>query len=349
MKSCKLCGYKEGGSFISSDPKRGKENKNSRTGAFISSPQNFVLSDLHHRLIMARMPQSYSMNAPYGPRFSLPPTPPVRPGPGGRGTGKDRTMATVGQLLLDIRNPALRENALLLLSKEIVSIYPVLSKNTLDSGSSNRVCNALALLQSVASHSETRIPFLNAHIPLYLYPFLMTTNKTKPYEYLRLTSLGVIGSLVKNDDTEVISFLLQTEIVPLCLRTMEIGSELSKTVSTFILQKIILDEVGLYYICSTPDRFHCVTQVLGTIVESLVEQPSIRLLRHIIRCYLRFSEDRRYQACIALRDNLPVRLKDGTFENLIRNDPITVHWLQRLLINLYGDVSVGGPKGGFGQ
>ncbi|XP_028552298.1 CCR4-NOT transcription complex subunit 9-like [Dendrobium catenatum] len=123
----------------------------------------------------------------------------------------------------------------------------------------------------------------------------------------------------------------------------------SEQVSTFILQKIILDEVGLYYICSTPDRFHCVNQVLGTMVESLVEQPSIRLLRHIIRCYLRFSEDRRYQACIALREKLPVRLKDGTFENLIRNDPITVHWFQRLLINLYGDVSVGGPKGGFGQ
>jgi len=33
------------------------------------------------------------------------------------------------------------------------------------------------------------------------------------------------------DDTEVISFLLQTEIIPLCLRTMEMGSELSKTVS----------------------------------------------------------------------------------------------------------------------
>lgn len=32
------------------------------------------------------------------------------------------------------------------------------------------------------------------------------------------------------DDTEVISFLLSTEIIPLCLRTMEMGSELSKTV-----------------------------------------------------------------------------------------------------------------------
>jgi CCR4-NOT transcription complex subunit 9 len=32
------------------------------------------------------------------------------------------------------------------------------------------------------------------------------------------------------DDSEVIGFLLQTEIIPLCLRTMEMGSELSKTV-----------------------------------------------------------------------------------------------------------------------
>lgn len=36
---------------------------------------------------------------------------------------------------------------------------------------------------------------------------------------------------VQVDDTEVISFLLSTEIIPLCLRTMEMGSELSKTVS----------------------------------------------------------------------------------------------------------------------
>jgi CCR4-NOT transcription complex subunit 9 len=32
------------------------------------------------------------------------------------------------------------------------------------------------------------------------------------------------------DDPEVINFLLSTEIIPLCLRIMETGSELSKTV-----------------------------------------------------------------------------------------------------------------------
>jgi hypothetical protein len=49
-----------------------------------------------------------------------------------------------------------------------------------------------------------------AHVPLFLYPFLNTISKTRPFEYLRLTSLGVIGALVKVDDTDVINFLLST-------------------------------------------------------------------------------------------------------------------------------------------
>jgi len=109
------------------------------------------------------------------------------------------------------------------------------------------------VLQSGIDHLPGCAP-LPAHIPLYLYPFLNTVSKARPFEYLRLTSLGVIGALVKVrlrptslsvivpfpltlvpgasqlDDSEVINFLLQTEIIPLCLRIMETGSELSKTV-----------------------------------------------------------------------------------------------------------------------
>lgn len=44
--------------------------------------------------------------------------------------------------------------------QEIVVIYPMLSPPTLTAQASNRVCNALALLQCVASHSETRGLFL---------------------------------------------------------------------------------------------------------------------------------------------------------------------------------------------
>lgn len=271
---------------------------------------------------------------------------------------KDRKMASAEQLVLELSSQEHRENALLELSKkreifqdlapllwnsfgtiaallqEIVQIYPYLSPPTLTPAASNRVCNALALLQCVASHPDTRIHFLNAHIPLYLYPFLNTTSKTRPFEYLRLTSLGVIGALVKVDDTEVINFLLSTEIIPLCLRTMEMGSELSKTVATFIVQKILLDDVGLRYICATAERFFAVGRVLATMVGSLAEQPSTRLLKHIIRCYLRLSDNPR--ACEALKSCLPDMLRDGTFSHCLRDDPTTRRWLQQLIHNVSG-------------
>ncbi|PRD36866.1 UNVERIFIED_CONTAM: cnot9 [Trichonephila clavipes] len=191
----------------------------------------------------------------------------------------------VYQWISELARPDTRENALLELSKkreavpelapmlwhsfgtitallqEIINIYPAINPPTLTAHQSNRVCNALALLQCVASHPETRSTFLQANTPLYLYPFLHTVSKTRPFEYLRLTSLGVIGALVK--------------------------------VATFILQKILLDETGLNYICQTYERFSHVAMILGKMVISLSKEQSARLLKHVIRCYLRLSDNPR--------------------------------------------------------
>ncbi|KAL5275024.1 RQCD1 family protein [Megaselia abdita] len=266
------------------------------------------------------------------------------------------TDAKVYQWINELAHPETREAALLELSKkresvidlapklwhsfgtaaallqEIINIYPSINPATLTAHQSNRVCNALALLQCVASHPETRSVFLQAQIPLFLYPFLHTTSKTRPFEYLRLTSLGVIGALVKTDEQEVITFLLTTEIIPLCLRIMESGSELSKTVATFILQKILLDESGLSYICQTYERFSHVAIILGKMVISLAKEPSARLLKHVVRCYLRLSDNPRARE--ALRQCLPDQLRDSTFASCLHDDKSTKHWLISLMKNL---------------
>ena len=196
-------------------------------------------------------------------------------------------------------------------------------------------------MQCVASHQETRTLFLNAHIPLYLYPFLNTQSKNRQFEYLRLTSLGVIGALVKMDDEPVIHFLLQTEIIPLCLRIMETGTELSKTVATFIVQKVLLDDVGLSYICTTADRFYAVSNVLSNMVAALVEAPSARLLKHIVRCYLRLTENGRARE--ALRQCLPDSLRDDTFAECLRDDDMTKRWLQQLVYTVSSESPAPGP------
>lgn len=221
----------------------------------------------------------------------------------------------------------------------------MLSPQTLTAQASNRVCNALALLQCVASHAETKSKLMSAHIPLYLYPFLNTISKQKPFEYLRLTSLGVIGALVKADDPEVVNFLLSTEMIPLCLRIMETGSELPQTVATFIVQKVLLDDNGLAYMCTTSERFHAVSTVLAGMVAKLVESPSVRLLKHIVRCYLRMSENLRYilhypsrfisysvvsRARESLKLCLPEALRDETFFAVLKQDESVLRWLNML-------------------
>ena len=68
---------------------------------------------------------------------------------------------------------------------------------------SSRVCAAMAVLQAAAAHPESRHSFLSAHIPLYLYPFLHTVSKDHSFEYLRLTSLGIICAMLHKEPEDV--------------------------------------------------------------------------------------------------------------------------------------------------
>ncbi|XP_044971252.1 CCR4-NOT transcription complex subunit 9-like isoform X2 [Hordeum vulgare subsp. vulgare] len=265
------------------------------------------------------------------------------------------------RLLLDLLDPELKGHALLELRKkremfpdlahllwysfgtiaalvqEIVRIYPALSPPTLTLAASTRVCNVLALFQCIASHPETRSPFIKAHIPLYLYPFLHTVDKAQPFEYLRLTTLGVIGALVKNEDTEATVYLLESETISLCLKIMEIGNEPSKTVSTFILLKLLLNDVGLHHCCNTHGPFYEIAFALQEMVSSRDARPSARLLKCIVRCYLRLFDHPRGRAVFKTR--LPIVLQNGTFNDYL-DDPSVQECLQQLLAKL----EVGSPN-----
>jgi CCR4-NOT transcription complex subunit 9 len=216
------------------------------------------------------------------------------------------------------------------LLQEIINTYQLLAPPKLSIAKSNKACSVLALFQCVAAHPETRHPFLQAQIPIFLYPFLNTLNKSKPYEYIRLTALGVIGALVKVDNPEVITYLLNTEIIPLCLRIMERGSELSKTVACFIVQRILLDDSGLKYICEKPERLNAINTVLGYMIKN---KPSSRLVKHIIRSYYRLAENP--EGKNLLKNNLPPEMKENEFFNSL--DESSKKWLQNLNKLLRGE------------
>jgi len=81
--------------------------------------------------------------------------------------------------------------------------------------------------------------------------------------------------------------------------------------------------------------FFAVSTVLGNMVSSLSDVQSARLLKHIVRCYLRLSDNVRARE--ALRQCLPEQLRDTTFTASLQHDPTTRRWLAQLLMNLSSD------------
>lgn len=261
----------------------------------------------------------------------------------------------------EVLSPETRENAILQLSRrramvdliapliwnsfgtiaaiiqEITDIYPFINPPTLTSYQSNRVCNALNLLNAVASHNEIRSRFLESGISYLLYPLLTTSSQSKEFEYLRLSCLGVIGSLLKTDDQDVINYLLSTEIIPYLLKIMEKGCEFNRTISTYIFQKILINDVGLMYVCQTYERFSHVAMILGKMIFWLAKEKSNRLLKHVLRCYVCLADNPRARE--ALKQCLPDQLRDNTFEMNINTDKTLKHWYGQLMNLLQNDTS----------
>merc|ERR1712238_539788 len=80
-----------------------------------------------------------------------------------------------------------------------------------------------------------------------------------------------------------------------------------------------------------------------------LERPSVRLLKHIVRCYLRLADNAR--AGEALGRCLPEALKDGTFGAALRDDVTVRKWLGQLLTAVANAGGAGGngtPSGGDG-
>ncbi|KAJ2153106.1 RNA-binding protein, CCR4-NOT complex subunit Rcd1 [Coemansia erecta] len=219
-----------------------------------------------------------------------------------------------------------------ILYQEIIAIYPLLNPPALTMSVSNRVCNSLALLQLVATHEQTRMQLLKANVPQLLYPFLSTTSKVKQYDNLRLTSLGVIGALVKYDNREVISFFVVTEFLPLCLKIMDIGSELCKVVATFIFQKIIIDDGGFQYVTSNPKRLHTVLVILNNVVNQMVTMPSGRLLKSVTKCLIRLADNQ--EAKEKMQEGLSEHLRDSTFAHVLAEDVSYRRLIYQLLVKL---------------
>ncbi|XP_074359745.1 cell differentiation protein rcd1-like [Apium graveolens] len=180
-------------------------------------------------------------------------------------------------------------------------------------------------------------------IHCYLYPFLETEETSKPFQYLRLMSLGVIGGLLKevgDPSTKVaVHCLLESGLFPLCLKSIEYGNELSQSTASWIMSRIMMQEQGLQYCCEPANRLCAIMKVFNDVIEKMQDEPSSLVLKNIIQCYVILSNDPR--GCLLLRSFIPPILTTAPYIEALRARPVTLKNLQ----NLFQKLSMGwGPN-----
>lgn len=233
----------------------------------------------------------------------------------------------IGQLLWN------GEGIVTVLLQEVISVYPRLSIETgITRKEYNRVCNSVALLRTIAIDPVTQEAILRSHILLYLYPLLDTRHKSHSHEYLRLCSLGLLGSLIRTDTPTIVHFLITSEFIPICLTALEYGDEMSMTVATFIVQKVLETFEGLSYMTNGKERSSAILESLAKVVDEVIRHSSVRLLKPLLRCYIRIVDNNSTRDI--LQKNFPRAFMDRTFEELVKVDPTVFRLLERFLMKV---------------
>ncbi|XP_074363248.1 cell differentiation protein rcd1-like [Apium graveolens] len=226
----------------------------------------------------------------------------------------DWPSASVEDLVVLLREPEHREKAISSLThiKEVLSIYKSLTPEK------------LTMKDSIQIHC-------------YLYPFLETEETSKPFQYLRLMSLGVIGGLLKevgDPSTKVaVHCLLESGLFPLCLKSIEYGNELSQSTASWIMSRIMMQEQGLQYCCEPANRLCAIMKVFNDVIEKMQDEPSTTVLKNIIQCYVILSDDPS-RGCLLLRSFIPPILTTAPYIEALRARPITLKNLQDLFQKL---------------
>ncbi|XP_074346877.1 cell differentiation protein rcd1-like [Apium graveolens] len=270
------------------------------------------------------------------------------------GTSKaiDWPSASVEDLVVLLGEPQHREKAISSLTqiKEVLSIYKSLTPEKLTMKDSSKVCDILVLFECLTTHPQTKMQFLNVKIHCYLYPFWETEERRKPFEYLRLMSLGVIGGLLKvvgDPSTKVaVHYLLESGLFPLCLKSIEYGNELSQSTASWIVSRIMMQEQGLQYCCEPANRLCAIMKVFNDVIEKMQDEPSSTVLKNIIECYVILSDDPRLASnlskhiCQAVQGLSPpeklhsVNTDNCPYIEALRARPVTLKNLQYLFQKL---------------
>ncbi|KAF9748564.1 CCR4-NOT transcription complex subunit 9 [Nosema granulosis] len=194
----------------------------------------------------------------------------------------------------------------ILLLQEVVNPYFELNTQSFNQQRATNLIIVLKILEILVEATSVKTVFVDSRFHYYLYKYITIYEQAGVYEDLRIHTLKVLLSLLNNSDQHVNNQMKNTEIVPIILKSIDLGSETVKILSIDLFYRIVCTEDGLSYACQTFDRFSAINQVLNSVMYHAIQIRSPKIVKSIIRVYLRLCDKPqiRNNLCVNKPDNL---------------------------------------------
>jgi len=200
-----------------------------------------------------------------------------------------------------------------ILLSDVISLFPFLTSNNLNTHLTERVINIFSIFQILASHEQTRIPFVKSKVYSYLAPFLHQTSRYNEAEYLKVAALGILGCLAETQTPEIREFFFGSDVIPLCLRIMRFGQSISKTIAAYVIEKILEDADSFSILIMNNDKVKTVIKVLNKCLIDLSKLFSLQFSTHVVKSYKILLS---HESCLSLVEELmvddPMRMRINT-------------------------------------
>jgi len=214
-----------------------------------------------------------------------------------------------------------------------------------ETDANSAISSVLEIMIELCPLQQFREACVSAQLPLFLYPILNSSGREDSSELIKTLSLTFIKTLLeiasqesskaetsgepqkesaqeapKSTDTLYsVEFFKNTELVPLCLRNMELGSEQTKLAATQVFYTIISSKEGLEYTCQTYDRFMATSMILSSVLGQMAGRQSPELLETVIKIYTKLCG--MANAKIVFSKNRPQMLYAEHIREAVRTSP----------------------------
>lgn len=184
--------------------------------------------------------------------------------------------------------------------QEIITLYT----NFTNKESEEKIKNIIHLFQIILENPNTRKAFIDSQILIFLYPFL-TRKKSK----LQISILYLIQRSTQQHDSQFAEFIVKSELIPILLKTLKKGSDISKKIICSIIMNILEIEVLFNYISELDYRLSAIILYL---VSLLKDKSSSKFEPIIFKIFLKLSEIEK--AKILIKKELPEKIYEENYK-----------------------------------